>query len=81
MGPLTIKRISLYIRRRIITLRRLGQKYNGIARTIEYEENLHITPKAIARIWKKFQTTGQLKDKQRSGRPTKLGDRERQFID
>ena len=72
MSGCNMGKLSLYARKRIVNLRRLGKNVSEIVRKIREEDNITASRPAVSLFLKRFNQTGSINDKQRTGRHRKL---------
>ena len=74
-------KLSLYARQRIVNLDQLGKNVSQITNTIRQEDNVIASRPAVSLFLSRFNQTGSLYDKPRSGRTKKLVIRHFDIID
>ena len=73
--------LSLYMKRRIVTLANLGNRFTTISKILLDEENKKVSRQAVAYTVHKFRISNSLSSVRRLGRKRKLTQEHLNFID
>ena len=76
----TCKRLSPYLKQRIVTLSELGTKQTAIVQTILHEKNVKVSRKTVNLTIKKSKQVGEVKPSKQGCRPAKLNDDHLAFL-
>ena len=79
-NAVTCKRLTPYLKQRIVTLNELGTKQTEIVQTILHEENVKVSRKTVNLTIQRSKHVGELKPRKQGCRPTKLNDDHLAFL-
>ena len=75
-----MKHLSNEQRSQIIALKLAGKTWKQVISLMERNHQCTVTKNGCQKLFKKFETTGSIKDKRRSGRPIKFSRRTERVI-